>query len=141
METYKTGQGTLARLATWVALVVLAFLGAYEVFSWMHSQTDRPLIDSALTRRLPGLGVPLTWKLLVCIALFLAALWGVRRVMSRASVADTLIETEGELKKVSWPSSSELRNATLVVIAVTVLLTTSLAMIDLVLTTLFRLIF
>ena len=141
METYKSGQGTFARLACWVGLIVLAFLGCVEVFSWIHGQNDAPLFPGDLWKRLPVLDVPFTWKLCLCILLFAAALWGIRRLMARAPVADTLIETEGELRKVSWPSSPEARNATIVVIVVTVVLTFSLALIDYVLVSLFSLIF
>ena len=37
--------------------VLLAILGCYEVFSWIHSQNDRALLSGKLWERLPVLNV------------------------------------------------------------------------------------
>ncbi|MHC4135996.1 MAG: preprotein translocase subunit SecE, partial [Planctomycetota bacterium] len=90
---------------------------------------------------LPLLGVPLSWKLLFCVALFLGLLWLIRRYLVRPQTVDTLIETELELKKVSWPTKDESMNATWVVVLVTVLMTVTLSVFDGLLGALFRMIF
>ena len=141
MEAYKAGQGSLARLTTWVLILIALFLGCVELYSWIHDKTDGPIINLEVFRDLPLLGVPLSWKLLFCIALFFGLLWLVRRYLRRPSTVDTLIETELELKKVSWPTRDESMNATWVVVLVTVLMTVTLSVFDGLLGALFRMIF
>lgn len=63
----------------------------------------------------------LTVIIVVLAVIALACLWGILKVYSSPRVADFLIETEGEMKKVSWPGKSEVVGATGVVI-ITVLL-------------------
>jgi len=141
MEAYKAGQGSLARLTTWVLILIALFLGCVELYSWIYDKTDGPIIDLEVFHDLPLLGVPLSWKLLFCIALFFGLLWLVRRYLRRPQTVDTLIETELELKKVSWPTKDESMNATWVVVLVTVLMTVTLSVFDGLLGALFRMIF
>lgn len=143
METYKAGQGSLARLISWVGLVFVTFLGSVELFSWIHDPKDPPLfgINLALFRELPVVGVALTWKLILCIVVFIGLMWLVRRVLMKPGTVDTLIEVEMEMKKVSWPTRAESMNATWVVVFVTILITFLLFFFDLILRYTFGLIF
>ena len=142
MDTYKSGQGSLARLTCWVALLLALALGCAELYSWIQNpRTDVPLFDAALFRDLPFFGTPLSWKFLLCAVLFFGGLWGVRKIMHRRSTVDALIETEQELRKVSWPTRDESINATGVVILVSILLTGALFAFDLLFVELFALIF
>ena len=46
MDTYKAGQGSLARLTAWVALLAAVALGAAELYSWIQNpRTDQPLLE------------------------------------------------------------------------------------------------
>ena len=56
--------------------------------------------------------------------------WGIRRWLSRPATVNALIETESELKKVSWPTADESRNATVIVILVALVLTAALFVFD-----------
>ncbi len=141
MEAYKAGQGSLARLTSWMLILIALFLGCVELYSWVYAKADGPIIDLEVFRDLPLLGVPLSWKLLLCIALFFGLLWLIRRYLLRPQTVDTLIETELELKKVSWPTKDESMNATWVVVLVTVLMTVTLSVFDGLLGALFRMIF
>jgi preprotein translocase SecE subunit len=141
MEAYKAGQGSLARLISWVLILIALFLGCVELYSWIYDKSDGPIIDLEVFRDLPLLSVPLSWKLLFCVALFFGLLWLIRRYLRRPQTVDTLIETELELKKVSWPTKDESMNATWVVVLVTVLMTVTLSVFDGLLGALFRMIF
>lgn len=141
MEAYKAGQGSLARLTSWTLILIALFLGCVELYTWIYDKTDGPIIPLAVFYHLPLLGVPLSWKLLLCVALFIGLLWLLRRYLLRPQTVDTLIETELELKKVSWPTKDESMNATWVVVLVTVLMTVTLSVFDFLLGTLFRMIF
>ncbi|MHC4970758.1 MAG: preprotein translocase subunit SecE [Planctomycetota bacterium] len=141
MEAYKAGQGSLARLTSWMLILIALFLGCVELYSWIYDKTDKPIVDLEVFRDLPLLGVPLSWKLLFCVALFFGVLWLISRYLLRPQTVDTLIETELELKKVSWPTKDESMNATWVVVLVTVLMTATLSVFDGLLGALFRMIF
>ncbi|MHC4339126.1 MAG: preprotein translocase subunit SecE [Planctomycetota bacterium] len=141
MEAYKTGQGSFARLAAVMGLVIAAFLGCVELYSWIQQPDDQPILPGRVFEDLPLLGVPLSITFLGCVALFLVLLWLIRKWLSRPAVADALIETEMELKKVSWPTRDESVSATWIVIMVTLLLTISLAFFDIVLRSVLDLIF
>ncbi len=142
VEGYKEGQGSLTRLTVWLLWTVTAFFACVELYSWIQMPTDTPfLIDLALTRNLPLLGVPMSLKFLCCVGLFILMFVGIRKYMMRRKTVDTLVEVEMEMKKVSWPTRIESMNATWVVILVTVIITMSLFFFDIILNKFFGLIF
>ncbi len=131
METYKAGQGSLTRLVTWTILILALCMGCVEIYSWIHrpashSVMDRSVVPLEWFRSLPVFGVPFSIKFAICLAVFVGLVWFLKWFMHRTTTVDTLIETEMELKKVSWPTREESYNATWVVLLVTVLLTMSL---------------
>ena len=143
MDTYKAGQGSLARLTTWVAFLIALALGCAELYTWIQDPTtDQSLIPGvALFEDLPFFGTTFSWKFMLCVAIFVAGFWLVRRLLTKKSTVDALIETEQELRKVSWPTRDESINATGVVILVSVLLTAALFGFDLLFNRIFSLIF
>lgn len=142
METYKAGQGSLARLTACVALLAAVALGAAELYSWIQDpKADSPLLPGELFADLPFFGTPFSWKFLLCALVFCAGIWLSRRIMNRKDAVDALIETEQELRKVSWPTRDESINATGVVILVSVLLTAALFGFDLLFNRVFGMIF
>jgi preprotein translocase SecE subunit len=130
MEPQKAGQGTLTRLVTWIVLILAAMLGCYELYNWIQSSKDQALVPGEWFARLPLLGIPLSWKFLLCAAICVGLLFFVRWIMSRPSTNTTLTETELEMKKISWPTKRESLNAMWVVVFVTVVLTLTLAAFD-----------
>jgi len=122
MEAYKSGQGSLARLIAAFALAIMAVLGCVELYSQIQARGDRSLVPGEVFASLPLLGVPLSLKFVLCVAVLVALAYGIRRYLARPVVVDTLIETEAELKKVSWPTRQESWNASLVVVLVSVVL-------------------
>ena len=69
--------------------------------------------------------------LFVVLAVFL--LW----LVNKASVADFMIASEGEMKKVSWSSRQEIAVSTLIVIVVVVLVAVLLGVTDITFRTFF----
>ena len=141
MDSYKAGQGSLARLSAWMVVLVTLFTGCWELYSWIHSKHDTAIIPLKVFESLPLLGVPLSWKFLICVGVGIGLLWLVRLYLLRPNTVDTLIETELELKKVSWPTRAESMNATWVVVLVTVLLTVTLSLFDGLLRAVFDMVF
>ena len=143
MESYKAGQGSLARLTAWVAVLIALALGCAELYTWIQDPIeDVSLIPGvALFDDLPFFGTKFSWKFLLCALIFFAGLWLSRRILTKKDTVDALIETEQELRMVSWPTREESINATGVVILVSVLLTVALFSFDLLFNRLFSLIF
>ena len=141
MEAYKSGQGSFIRLLVSVAVLLVTFLGAMELYSWIQDTNDESLIPIHVFEDLPLLGVTFTRKFVLFVGLGLGLWWLIRRALRKPSRVDALIETELEMKKVSWPTGAEARNATWVVVLVTIILTASLAFFDIALVSLFKFFF
>ena len=120
---YKKGQGIYSRIVVGIALGVL---GLYAAISLHNVLLDLPNVAENTT--IPLVGVGLTWGLICSFALFVALGFliyifvagmetGVRPLdNSGKKVVEFLIETQGELQKVSWPTKYELVGSTAVVI-------------------------
>lgn len=63
--------------------------------------------------------------------LLLGFLYGAWRVANRAPTTDFIIETETEMKKVTWPTARDVAGSTIVVIVVTVMLGLFMYLVDL----------
>lgn len=130
MEPQKAGQGSLTRLVTWMVLILAVALGCVELYAWIQRPADESLVPGAWFRHLPLLGVPFSLKFLLCLVLFVGLMMLVRWSMRRPAMALALVETELEMKKVSWPTKQESFNAMWVVVFVTVVLMATLAAFD-----------
>ena len=127
---YKPGQGGLTRkIAYWTA-VRFAVWGARDLWVWLQGfgPLREPILAGTPVSHLPLVGLALGWSVVISV-LVAAATWGfVAWYLKRPWLADMLIETETEMKKVSWPARDEAWNATKVV-TVTVLIFTGVLMI------------
>jgi preprotein translocase SecE subunit len=131
--SYRKNEGRYARM---VAFWVLALLIGYGFFSggglndllglWGASW------DQALVEPFPLLGA-LKYSSLVSIALYGVLLLTLSRILNRHKLADLLIDTEGEMKKVTWPGWSEVAQGTMAVTAMVVVLFAFLTVVDLLL--------
>lgn len=109
-QPYKPGHGAVARNATLAAFGVLILFGMY---SWSTTQSE-PVFKW---------GVPLV--------VGIVAGWVAFRAVHYPKFADFLISTQAEMNKVSWPSRSELRASTIVVLVNVFLLALFLFVADL----------
>ncbi len=112
---YKAEQGRMARMAAFWTLAALGFYGCLslrqELIYYFPS-----LGDPISGIRLPIVGVDLTPALLIIVLVCATIFWLLYRWLDRPKYADLLIETEHELKKVTWPSIEEAINGSVVVI-------------------------
>src|SRR5262245_27473169 len=88
--------------------------------------------------RIPVVAVDLSPAFIVSFVVFCIGLLIVYRWQQQPKVADLLIETEAELKKVTWAKGQEVWNAAMVVIASVLLLGAFLALVDIFLFRLMR---
>lgn len=118
-KAYREDQGRHARMAAFWSLVLLWLFGC----TFLHGQL---VAVDALAKPIGGLRIPVVsvdfnGAFLISAVLFVVGLVVIQRWQRQPKVADLLIETEAELRKVTWPSGQQVINASLVVI-VTVLL-------------------
>lgn len=131
---YKSEQGRYTRGVAFAFGVALAYFGCstlHNFLAWDWARND-------LGFTVPVLEVLVTPGLLVAVSLFVASLLALRIALNRPAVAEFLIETETELKRVTWPSWPETWNGSLVVVLTVVAMLFLLAGADLVLSQFFE---
>lgn len=129
METtlYKAGQGYWTRLMTALGGGVLTLAGAY----WAGEQ-----VELLIGADHPNL---MYWR--AGIALIIAGVFGIllfKWVGTKPRTCDFLIATEGEMKKVNWPTKKEVHGATRVVIFVVLIFMVVLYIADFLFASFFR---
>ena len=117
---YKRGQGKYTRLCSAFAAAIIVGLGCLQLYKKLQA-TDLGLWVETM--------VPT--GLFVVFALLIS--W----LVNKASVADFMIASEGEMKKVSWSSKQEIAVSTFIVIVVVVMMAILLGATDLGFRTLF----
>jgi preprotein translocase SecE subunit len=132
---YKSDQGRLARLIAFWSLAALVFYGCVSLRATLSSafggKLGQPLI--AGMKQIPVLGLNFNAALLITAIVLGAAWYYLYRWQQTPKIADLLIETESELRKVTWPTIPEAVNSSLVVIACVLFLMAFLAGADFVL--------
>jgi len=128
MAAYKPDQGRMVRMAVFWSCAALIFYGCKslrEVLSGVSETLAKPVFDGF--EKLPVVGVQLTPAFLIAAVCFVGGLFVAWRLQEKPRNADLLIETETELRKVTWPSAQEVFNSSLVVVVCVVVLMAFLA--------------
>ncbi|HHT9129730.1 MAG TPA: preprotein translocase subunit SecE [Candidatus Brocadiaceae bacterium] len=120
---YRKGQGVYSRIVVGIALGILALFASISLYNVL---IDSPNIgDNA---KIPLVDIGLTWGLISAFALFvflgflicifvIGLETGIRPLDSGGKkTVEFLIDTQGELQKVSWPTRYEIVGSTTVVI-------------------------
>lgn len=133
----KPGQGSKVRLSAYVGIGAMALFGAYSLYmvppassSWWGNLTAPLMIF--------GKALSLKPVLFPAAAVFATAMLGVHLLLNREVWTDFLVETEGEIKKVSWPARKEYLGSSLVVVLVVAVVSAFLYFVDLGLSWLMR---
>lgn len=113
---YKRDQGRMARMVAFWSLAILLLYGC----STLHTEISAriPRLADPLTEglRVPFLGLAITPALLIALVVAVGGVTLLFRWQQRPRVADLLIDTESELRKVTWPSLHEAISSSIVVI-------------------------
>ncbi len=112
---YRKDQGRMARMTAFWTLAVLVFYGSSSLREMLASQFPGSL-GRQLTGNIPVIGVEVTPALLITAVTLVGGMFLLYRWLETPKNADLLIETEQELRKVSWPSLEETINGSWVVI-------------------------
>jgi len=128
MKGYKEDQGRLTRMAAFWSVVLLLLFGCSFLYDMLIGMDS---MGSAIAGiRIPIVSVDLNGAFLISGAVFLVGLLVVRRWQQTPKVADLLIDTEAELRKVTWPTMNEVINSSIVVIISVILMGLFLAASD-----------
>jgi preprotein translocase SecE subunit len=122
MKAYKPEQGRMARMATFWVLAFLILFGCTTLHTVLIGNIDKlaePLFGGA---RIPVITVEVTGAFLLTTVLCLGGITLLYFYMQRPKVADLLIGTESELRKVTWPTMDEVINSSVVVVICVLLL-------------------
>lgn len=124
LSIYKSGQGKWTRLLTAVGAGIIIVSGTF----WLGGEMNA--IPDQANREL--------WKTIMFAVVMLGGGALVYWVLNKPRIADFMIATETEMKKVNWPSRREIVGSTIVVIVGTLLMALFLFVVDLGFTQLFR---
>ncbi len=118
IEKYKWGQGKNTRLYSAAAVAVIAAIGCWKLYQRLAATIN--------VTEATGLWMSVIVPLGVFLAVVLFLYW----LVNKHTVADFMIASEGELKKVSFSSKREIAVSTFVVIIVVILTALMLGLAD-----------
>lgn len=118
---YKQDQGRMARMAAFWTLAALLTYGCVQLHSQLTSYFD-DLAQPIAGIRIPILGLDLSPALLIAVLVAAAALWLLYRFLDKPQYAELLIQTESEMRKVTWPTLQDAINSSIVVLVTVVVL-------------------
>ena len=124
LEIHKKGQGTIARSSAYVIAAFLIVFGAIRLYATLGG----PFLE-VLAPSLPIIG-DVSVRKVVALLVAIGALFALHVLLNRPRSVDLMIETEQEMRKVSWPTLPEVWNATLVVILVTAVVAHTMSAFD-----------
>jgi len=115
MTSYKPEQGRMVRMAAFWSCALLALFGCTSLHTTLASNFES--MESALGGiEIPIVSVKLSGAFLVSTALLGVIVFIVYRWQQKPKTADLLIDTEAELKKVTWPTLEDVTNSSFVVV-------------------------
>jgi preprotein translocase SecE subunit len=126
---YRKDQGRYARMAAFWALTLLAAYGCLGGLIITLDRSLSPSFNQTFVEQFPLFG---TLKVSTLIALSVLGLvaFALHRFLNRPRAADLLIDTEAEMRKVTWPSVPETWAGTLAVMLTVVILFVFLTVAD-----------
>ena len=130
---YKKDQGRMARMAAFWILAILLFYGCTSLRDTMVSFSPTSLGEPIGGIRLPVIGMDLSPALVISALVLGLGMFLLYRWEEKPKNADLLIETENELRRVTWPSLDEAINGSWTVVLTVVFLMAFLAGADFVL--------
>jgi len=116
---YKTGQGYWTRMMTAIAAGLLIFMGAV----WLWDTIAGVRLGDLQTVYIQAGAAVLFITVLAVLSYYL--------ICVHKPFVDFLIATEGEMKKVNWSTRREIMGSTWVVISLTFIIATLIAVLDL----------
>ena len=118
LQFYKKGQGFYTRIGTAVGVAILSLLGCWSLYRKLEGLS----LESSQVQAWVQAGIPAVLLLVLAGVVF--------KILNATKIADFMIATEGEMKKVSWSTKKEIITSTKVVIVTVMALSVMLAGVD-----------
>lgn len=135
---YRKDQGRMARMATFWSLAILLAYGCIRMRTELSAWKPDSLGEGLGGVTVPATGLALSPALIIALAVFAIGMFFLYRAVEKPKNADLLIETESELRKVSWPTLDETVDGSIVVMVVVIFLMSFMAGADFVLGRVFK---
>ena len=129
--SYRKDQGRYVRMVAFWALVLLVSYGCLHggglvdlLDGWMGA-SNQVLVDPFPILKTLKVSTVIALGVIAVVAL------AVHRILNKPKIADTLIDTEAELQKVTWPTWGEAWHGTMAVTVMVLILFVFLTLVDL----------
>ncbi|GJM45494.1 MAG: protein translocase subunit SecE [Gemmatimonadota bacterium] len=132
---YRKGQGYITRVPAAVCIGLLAFYGVIQLYSYLvgFDWGNKAIGGFAI----PIVEQPLNVAFIVAAVVTIIGGTALFRFLNRPKTVDLLVDTETELRKVTWPGWPETINASVVVVIALIIISLYLAAVDFVLSRFF----
>ncbi len=137
-EIYKRGQGKTSRYLAAGSVGVLSLFGCYSLYNYLNV---RGSLQKLILFVVPGVELDVNLPFLVSFGFFAGLMILLYALLNKPKIGDFLIETELEMKRVSWPVRSELIGSSTIVIITVVILAVIVMVFDLAVQAFMRLIY
>ena len=137
--TYKEKEGLIIRIVSWALASLLALFGCISLYNYFSFEdiSQTPPVSTfwgTTLLQIPFFEVNIRVGLLISVVIFLIVVWLLNRfVVNKAASADFLLDTEYELRKVSWPPRAEYWGSSVAVIISTVIIGAFIFVVDMIL--------
>lgn len=119
LEIYKRGQGKYTRLGSGFGWAIIVALGCIALYRQLNAvDFSNPKAELWISTMVP-------------VAVFAAFAVLIFWLVNKPTIANFMIDAEGEMKKVSWSSRQEIFVSTVVVISVVIIMALFLGAADL----------
>ena len=139
--TYKDKEGVPTRLVAWILTSLLALFGCLALYYYKDIIDITQAGGEATTwwgyslLEIPFFNVHVRLGLLICLVIFVIAIALLNRfLINKPAPADFLIDTEYEVRKVSWPSRPEYWGSSVAVIVSVIIIGLFIFIVDIILT-------
>ena len=138
--TYKEKEGLIIRIVTWGLTGLLDLFGSIALYYFfpiedVSKEVSTPTFWGISLIHIPFFDVDFRVGLLICLVIFVTvAILLNRLLINNAKAADFLIDTEYEVRKVSWPPKNEYWGSSVAVIVSVVIIGTFIFLVDVLLT-------
>lgn len=115
MNEYRPDQGRMARMFAFWSMMGLLLFGCTFLYRVVFNQAEgmRPALGGI---EIPIVNVAVNGAFLIAAGVFAVGAFFLSRYQAKTDVADFLIDTESELRKVHWPTWNEVFRSSLVVV-------------------------
>ena len=136
VDIYKNGEGKMTRRVAFYSLLILSVWG-FRDLSGTISRWEWARV-TLLNLELPYYEQAVTVGVLLCLALNVAFAFWTFKYLNGQKPATVLIDTETELKKVSWPTWDDARHSTVIVLIFVAVCAAYLTAVEYALATIFK---